>query len=115
MSPFDELAGQVFTSISNLMGVDAVWHSSTGQTVTGRVLFKNPTEPMQIGDSEGFEYRPNTTTAEYHADVFPGLKEAVDNQSAEFVNIETRCYLVIDVTTKFDGRTCIAHLELHED
>ena len=63
------------STISNLMGEPAVWLSSNRGNIPGRALFKDPSEPTQIGDSEGYEYRPSTATAEYYEDNFVGMKQ----------------------------------------
>ncbi len=112
---FDELAKQTFTTVTNLMGVNAVWHSSAGVQVSGQILFKNPSEPVKIGDSENYEYRPSDSTAEYYTGNFPGLKEAVDEQheSQEFMEVQGKMFLVREVTSTFDGKTFVAHLEPH--
>ena len=102
------------SSITNLMGDTAIWLSSNQQETPGRVLFKNPTEPVQIGDSEGYEYRPSNATAEYYEGVFPGLKQAVDNEGAEYLTVRGQMYLVTAVATKFDGKIYVAQLEPHE-
>lgn len=115
MTEFDELAGQTFEHISNLMGEDAVWLASKSETVHGRVLYKNPTEPVQIGDAESYEYRPSTVTIEYYAGTFNGLKEAVDVGNEEFISVRNRKYLAQSIATKFDGNTYVASLEPHED
>lgn len=115
MTEFDALAGQAFEHISNLMGEDAVWLASKSKEVSGRVLYKNPTDPVQIGDAESYEYRPNTTTIEYYAGTFIGLKEAVDAGSEEYITVRDRKYLIQNIGTKFDGNTYVASLEPHED
>lgn len=112
---FDEFAKQAFTAVSNLHAVGAVWHSSEGAKVEGRVLHKNPTEPVQkIGDSEQYEYRPSDNTAEYYEGTFPGLKQAVDEGKEEYLEIAGRMYHITDVSTKFDGKTYVTYLEPHE-
>lgn len=55
--------------------------------IPGRALFKDPSEPTQIGDSEGYEYRPSTATAEYYEDNFVGMKQAVDAETTEYLEI----------------------------
>lgn len=115
MTEFDALAGQTFEHICNLMGEDAVWLASKSNVVHGRVLYKDPTEPVQIGDAESYEYRPSTTTIEYYAGTFTGLKEAIDVGNEEFVSVRDRKYVVQSIGTKFDGNTYVASLELHED
>jgi len=47
---FDTMAKMVVSSISNLMGETAFWLSSNGGRTPGNILFKNPSEPIQIGD-----------------------------------------------------------------
>lgn len=116
MAPeFDDIAKQAFSTVANLMGEDAVWLSSKGAKIDGKILFKDPSEAAQIGDSEGYEYRPNTATAEYYEGTFAGLKEASDRQEEEYLQVRSSMYAVVAITTKFDGNTYVAHLEPHED
>ena len=86
-----------------------------GETSPGRALFKDPSEPTQIGDSEGYEYRPSTATAEYYEDNFVGLKQAVDAETTEYLEIRGKQYLITAVETKFDGKTYVAHLTPHDE
>lgn len=111
---FDRLAEQTFTTITNLMGEDAVWQSSNNVEIHGRVLFKDPTEPIKIGDAENYEYRPSSVTVEYYIGTFLGLREAVDRGSTEYIKVRDRKYLVMDISTKFDGQTYVAQLEPEE-
>lgn len=111
---FDKMAKMVVSSIANLMGEPAFWLSSSAGKIPGKVLFKNPSEPVQIGDAEGYEYRPSNATAEFYEDVFVGLKQAVDSEGVEYLEIRGKQYLVTAVTTKFDGKTHVAQLEPHE-
>lgn len=111
---FDRMAKVAVASISNLMGEPAVWLSSNKEKITGRVLFKDPTEPVQIGDSEGYEYRASTATAEYYEEAFPGLKQAVDAEQTEYIEVRGQMYLVVSISTKFDGKIYVAQLEPHE-
>ena len=113
MTEFDDMAGQAFSAVTALMGEDAVWHSSSGNDVAGRVLFKNPTEPLPIGDTEHYEYRPDNVTVEYYEGTFDGLKEAVDAGNKEYITARETTWFVQDITTKFDGNTYVAHLEPH--
>lgn len=112
-SPFDKMAKMAVTSITNLMGESAIWLSSTGTRTPGRVLFKDPTEPVQIGDAEGYEYRPTNATAEYFEGNFFGLKPAVDGGTSEYLALRGKMFLVTGVATKFDGKTYVAQLEPH--
>ena len=113
MNDFDkQFAGQVFSTVTNLMGENAVWHKSKSQPVEGTVLFKNPTEPVQIGKTEQYEYRPTKATAEYYKGDFKGLKEkADDTKTTQFMSIKGKKYMVVKVETKFDGKIYVAHLE----
>jgi hypothetical protein len=113
MDDFDLLAGHVFSSVTSLMGGEAVWHKSKSETVTGKVLFKNPTEPVNIGDTEKYEYRPNSATAEYYEGTFERLKERVDKfgRRPQILEIKGQRYAVVSVETKFDGKTFVAYLE----
>jgi hypothetical protein len=113
MTEFDDIAEQTFSTVTALMGENAVWHSSDGREVTGKVLFKNPTEPLPIGDSEQYEYRPNNATVEYYAGTFDGLKDAVDAGNKEYISVKGDTYFIQEITTTFDGNTYVAHLEPH--
>lgn len=107
------MAKMAVTSVTNLMGESAIWLSSSGDRTPGRVLFKNPTEPVQIGDAEGYEYRPSSATAEYYEGIFSGLKPAVDGGTSEYLELRGKRYLVTAVATKFDGKIYVAQLEPH--
>lgn len=108
---FDDLAGQAFAIVAGVMGTGAVWRSSNGTETPGMILFKNPTEAVQIGDTERYEYRPNRATAEFYADTFPELKKAVDSGKDEYLIVDGQTYFINEITTKVDGKTMIAHLE----
>lgn len=112
---FDRMAKIASSTISNLMGEPAVWLSPNRGNIPGRALFKDPSEPTQIGDSEGYEYRPSTATAEYYEGNFVGLKQAVDAETTEYLEIRGKRYLITAVETKFDGKTYVAHLTPHDE
>lgn len=112
---FDRMAKIASSTISNLMGESAVWLSPNRGNIPGRALFKDPSEPTQIGDSEGYEYRPSTATAEYYEGNFVGLKQAVDAETTEYLEIRGKRYLITAVDTKFDGKTYVAHLTPHAE
>lgn len=112
---FDRMAKIASSTISNLMGEPAVWLSPNRGNIPGRALFKDPSEPTQIGDSEGYEYRPSTATAEYYEGNFVGLKQAVDAETTEYLEIRGKRYLINAVDTKFDGKTYVAHLTPHAE
>ena len=108
------MARRTFSHVLDLMGEDASWLSSGKPLVWGRVLFAYPTEPMKIGMSDSYEYKPVNPTAEYYKDTFEGLKEASDKQQTEFLFIRDAKYFVTSVETKYDGDTYVANLELVE-
>lgn len=113
-SPFDDIARTAFSVTLDLMGErdGAAWLMSSGGEMPGRVLFKTPSEPVQIGQTDTFEYRPSAATAEYYEGTFPGLKEACDaGDTYERLRIRGNLYLVREVVTKYDGKTYIAHLD----
>lgn len=115
LNVFDRMAKIASSTISNLMGEPAVWLSPNRGNIPGRALFKDPSEPTQIGDSEGYEYRPSTATAEYYEGNFVGLKQAVDAETTEYLEIRGKRYLITAVDTKFDGKTYVAHLTPHAE
>lgn len=115
LNVFDRMAQIASSTISNLMGEPAVWLSPNRGNIPGRALFKDPSEPTQIGDSEGYEYRPSTATAEYYEGNFVGLKQAVDAETTEYLEIRGKRYLITAVDTKFDGKTYVAHLTPHAE
>jgi hypothetical protein len=107
MDGFKEL---VFSTVSDFMGVEAIWEKEEGP-VSGRVLFKDPSEPVAIGDTERYEYRPASASFEFYRGTFPGLKELVDEKIKQFVTLRGERYLVVEVSTLFDGDTYRAHID----
>ena len=73
-NPFDGLAQRTFSHVLDIMGEEAVWLSSKGDKITGRVLFRNPTDSMIMGEAGG-SYKVNTQTAEFYMDT-PRFKSA---------------------------------------
>ena len=112
---FDDIAGRTFHHVLDIMGEDAFWLSSGGETVSGRVLFAYPTEPYKIAQAESYEYIPVHPTAEYYKDTFGGMKDASDKQFNEFLRIRGAKYFVTSVEKIYDGDTFIANLELAEE
>jgi len=109
---FDELKKVAFSRVLDTMGEAAVWQSSADGDVSGRILFKYPTKPMNIGDTDNYEYTPNTPTAEWYKDTFVGLKELNDAGSAEYLLIRDGRYFVSGVETNSDGDVYVAKLQL---
>ena len=111
VTQFDELKQTAFARVLSLMGEDAVWESSAGFTVEGRILFQYPTKPENIGSSDACEYPPETPVAEWFMDTFTGLKELSDAQNDEYLIIRGEKYFITKVETKVDGDTYVANLE----
>ena len=100
-----------FAQILTIMGEPAIWESSTGEEIEGRILFKDATKPATIGASDNYEYPPEKPIAEWYRDTFVGLKEQSDKQLDEYLIIRGQRYFVLHGETKFDGDTYIANLE----
>lgn len=110
---FDRLAKGIFKGpVSRAFGsnVPAVWISSaSGEKYSSIVLFNNPTAKYTTDQVEFVESDP---WFEYYDDVFPGLKESVENSGIEEVTVEGALYYVRQVQRLYDGLTFKAHLEL---
>lgn len=107
---FDGLQALAFDTISLTMGYDATWTPSIGGSEkSARVLFNNPTESRKLSE---VEYNPYEYHMEYKKGDFPGLMEAARSNKSETVNINGVNYMVMDVTSKYDGNTIIAKIEL---
>lgn len=113
-TPFDDIAKSAFTATLDVMGErdGATWLMSSGGEMQGRILFRNPSEPVQIGQTDTYELRPCAATAEYYEGTFPGLKQICDKQSCfEKLVVRGDTYLIREVVTKYDGKTYVAHLD----
>jgi len=108
---FDEYEQTAFSHVLDVMGEDAVWESSTGEKVEGKILFKDSTKSENIGSADSYEYPPEKPIAEWYQDTFTGLKELSDGQNDEYLIIRGVRYFITHVETKFDGDTYMANLE----
>ena len=111
VTQFDEYKQMAFSHVLAVMGEDAVWESSAGDLVEGKILFEYPTQPDNIGSSDTYEYPPEKPVAEWFMDTFIGLKELSDAQNYEYLIIRGERYFITKVETKVDGDTYIANLE----
>lgn len=115
MSLFDGYQRAVFNSAKTLFGDTATWTPSDGSPATeGKVLFNNPTNPIQLGDSDKFQYRPYDYSFEYLKGAFVELKQNVDQGMTETVLIGEYLLSVREIQTKYDGKTFIAFCEIIE-
>lgn len=109
MPRFDHLQRSAVNKVNNLYGYSATWMPSIGGApLTGMVLFKDPTNDMEL---DGIHFMPENRFAEYNELDFVGLKLAVDGNSDETLDIEGTQYNVRVVKRKYDGKTNIAVLE----
>jgi hypothetical protein len=108
MNLFDNIQRQMFNTVSNVYGYDAIWNKSTGGTVTGRILLKEPTKEY---DLNGVPFTPFNSIMEYQTGVFEGLFEAARKKTTETVTIGGVEFYVRHVEAVYDGRTYRADLE----
>lgn len=109
MNPFDNLQAVVFDAVNTLFGQDASWvPSAGGATVTGKMLFQEPSVEMTIARAD---FMPPGPSAEFYATEFPGLLEAVKAGSDEHIVISGVSYYVVTVDALADGKTHKATLE----
>ena len=111
MSLFDGIQKKVTTDIQRVFGDAAVWIPSNKIPVTGLVLFKNPNDPIVLGE-EKITYRPYNYSIEYYEGQFIGLKESVDSGVIEAVSVKGFNLNIREVMAKFDGKTYIAYGEI---
>lgn len=108
---FDSLKIKTFDVVTKTMGYDAVWTSSESGSLPllARILYKDPSEKQEL--SGVGDWNPNEPYMEYRIGFFPGLKERVDSNFPEFVEIAGKGFFAVrEVNTKFDGETFLAKL-----
>jgi hypothetical protein len=106
-NPFDSLANVAHGVIASTMGESATWRKANGNTVTGKVLFKDPTAKVTITDQEYAQVSPKI---EYRDGDFPGLFESARNGERPEVTIGTYKYYGMNGKTSFDGKTITIEL-----
>jgi hypothetical protein len=111
-NPFDLLESTLFDVVTATMGYDATWLPSVGglPVLSGRVLFGSPSQGHKIV-LQDVDYLPEKWYMEYKRGVFDGLKEAVDANRDEMVNINGNSFYIRQITTKYDGDTFVALLQ----
>ncbi len=111
MNQFDSLKKGAFDVVTQVMGYDATWTSSESGSseLKARVGYKDPSEKQELSGIDS--WNPNEPFMEYRAPFFEGLKDRVDNNKAEFVEIEGIGYFAVkEVQTKVDGEVFVARL-----
>lgn len=113
MSLFDGIQSAAFKVTQSVFGDVAVWKPSTegSEQQTEKVLYKCPNDPVQIGESDKYEYRPYDYSFEYYVGQFTGLKELVDNSQLQKVTVNGNDLIIRQVIAKFDGKTLVAYGE----
>jgi hypothetical protein len=100
------------------MGHVATWiPAEGGQSKTGTVLLKSPTEANAYLGSQAYnlpEFDAYSWMMEYRKGVFTGLKESVDGRGTEYVTVNGQEFFVNKVDAIFDGRTYVARLQVHQ-
>lgn len=114
MALFDGLQAAVFGATETVFGDDAVWMPSNGETgpFTEKVLYKCPNDPIKIGETDKYEYRPYDYSVEFYETQFPGLKESVDKSNEEKIDVKGVTLVIRAVYRSKDGKTLIAYGEL---
>lgn len=112
MNLFDNLQNSMFDTVTTAMGYDASWTPAGESTpLTGRVLFKKPTEEMELADSK-VNFNPLVYFIEYKEGVFPGLLERVRaNETIETIVIAGELYDVMHIEALYDGKTLKAYTQ----
>jgi hypothetical protein len=105
---FDTLQNQAFDVVTNTMGYVATWQPTTGALQTAKVLYDNPDEKQTFNNAD---FEPQVPYIEYRKGFFEGLKEAVDNKEIVLLTVNGQLFHVLDVNTKFDGKTVVAKLQ----
>lgn len=113
MSLFDDIQKATFSTTTELYGDVAVWIKEN-ETITDKVLFKNPNDPIQIGSEDKYEYRPYNYSFEYYEGQFQGLKELVESGNTQTITVKGFELNIRRVIGKFDGKTFTAFGELKQ-
>ncbi len=107
---FDDLQDRVFDTSSKVFGYDATWLPSEDPAVTGRVLFRKPTEREILMGSNG-GYHPRDYMMEYKEGDFVGLWERLRQGEWERVVVNEVHYFARFAEADFDGKTYKVKLE----
>lgn len=109
-SVFDDMQNTVFETAKDVFGREVSWLSVDQlASYSGKILFKNPTEELQIA---GVIYDPLSWQMEYKEGDFVGLKERVDGRgSIETVVIDGNEFVVRSIDTVHDGKTFRGNLQ----
>jgi hypothetical protein len=116
MSYFDDIQKTVFSTAQSVFGDTAVWKPSNSEIEQSEnVLYNSPDQPISIGSTDRYEYRPYNYFFEYTIGQFPTLKELVDGGVIENITVKGTKIAIREVRSKFDGQTFIAYGEVNND
>lgn len=107
---FDKLQDQCFDTSSKVFGYDATWNNDPA--ITGRVLFRKPTERELLMGQMGYD--PRDFVMEYKEGDFEGLWESLRAGNLEEVTIQGTVYVARFVDAHFDGKTYKVRLEVKD-
>lgn len=101
-SAFDTLRQTVFGQVKQTFGYPAKWESADGNfSFEGTVLFNQPNAEDELGN---VVYNPEMYWMDFPLEDFQGLKALVDKaETTEIVEIDGRCFQVMQVTATADG------------
>jgi hypothetical protein len=112
MALFDDIQRAAFGATATVFADVATWTSTdTKATVTANVFFKNPNDPIKIGEQDKIEYRPYDFSIEFYETDFVGLKALTDKCALQKVSVKGYILLIREVRQCFDGKTYIAYGE----
>lgn len=97
----------LFTLCGTTFGCFSIWHCSDGSTQNAIVLFGEPSRKVQLND---VDYLPPSYHIEYMKGTFVNLQNNVNSGMQEIVELSGDRYSVLQVYSKFDGKTLIAVL-----
>jgi hypothetical protein len=110
MANFDNLQRTAVNRVNNLFGDSATWNPSEGgPQQTGFVLFKDPTNDMELAGL--LNYNPKNILAEYNELDFIGLRDALLRNLNEVMVVKGVSYNCRTPYRKYDGKTNIVVLE----
>lgn len=113
MSIFDALQNMAFNTVTNVMGVEAIWTPSTaGDPVSATVLFNEPTAKEDIADQS---FEPQRSSIEFKQGDLPGLYELVKRNKPEAITVGGIAYVAMRGELKYDGKTVIVYLSPDEE
>lgn len=110
---FDNLQDRCFDTSAKVFGYDAVWVRTEDPAVTGRVLFRKPTErEILMGSAAG--YQPRDYMMEFKEGDFDGLWEVLREGGWERIDVNGVSYYARFADAHYDGKTYKVKLEYME-